>query len=294
MEDYKKKYEDLVKNFGCILNLNTVKESGVISVDDVKHLIPELKESEDEIIRKTIINGLKHDIASGQYKTIYGVNLEDVLVWFEKQKPDEWTDEDDKMVDLLITIFEVNYPDGFYKVNPINTPDMKGIHTHEIVKWLKSINSKKQNSRGEIEKKDINETCEYLTRYANSLYNTNEEKATKVYKLIDKLKSIKPFELKRQGEWVDCVVDILDWAEENGRISYSDYIDYSIMLTTFKPRNCAISEEEFKQAKKDAFNEALDKIEYHSGEPTFDDGWSAAVSFILKKYNINKVVSYDK
>lgn len=35
--------------------------------------------------------------------------------------------------------------------------------------------------------------------------------------------------------------------------------------------------------KKNAYNDALDKIEYHSGEPTFDDGWSAAIDYIRKK-----------
>lgn len=35
--------------------------------------------------------------------------------------------------------------------------------------------------------------------------------------------------------------------------------------------------------KKDAYNDALDKIEYHSGEPTFGDGWSAAIWYLKKK-----------
>ncbi len=42
-------------------------------------------------------------------------------------------------------------------------------------------------------------------------------------------------------------------------------------------------EEEIRKAKKEAFNAALDKIEYHSGEPTFDDGWSAAMDYMRKK-----------
>lgn len=45
-----------------------------------------------------------------------------------------------------------------------------------------------------------------------------------------------------------------------------------------------ITDEELAQAKKDAYNDALDKIEYHSGEPTFDDGWSAAIDYIRKKF----------
>ena len=49
------------------------------------------------------------------------------------------------------------------------------------------------------------------------------------------------------------------------------------------PQNFAVTDEDLAQAKKDAYNDALDKIEYHSGEPTFDDGWSAAIDYIKKK-----------
>ena len=44
-----------------------------------------------------------------------------------------------------------------------------------------------------------------------------------------------------------------------------------------------VTDEELAQAKKEAYNCALDKIEYHSGEPTFDDGWSAAIWYLKKR-----------
>ena len=50
-------------------------------------------------------------------------------------------------------------------------------------------------------------------------------------------------------------------------------------------QNLTVTDEELSQAKKEAYNDALNKIEYHSGEPTFDDGWSAAIWY-LKKRNI--------
>ena len=53
-------------------------------------------------------------------------------------------------------------------------------------------------------------------------------------------------------------------------------------LKSLRPQN-NITDEELAQAKKDAYNDALDKIEYHSGEPTFDDGWSAAIWYLKKK-----------
>ena len=43
------------------------------------------------------------------------------------------------MIELLIAIFQVNYPDGVYKVNPIGTTNMKVIHSTEIIKWLKGV-----------------------------------------------------------------------------------------------------------------------------------------------------------
>ena len=50
-----------------------------------------------------------------------------------------------------------------------------------------------------------------------------------------------------------------------------------------QPQNFTVTDEELAKAKKDAYNDALDKIEYHSGEPTFDDGWSAAIWYLKKR-----------
>lgn len=46
-----------------------------------------------------------------------------------------------------------------------------------------------------------------------------------------------------------------------------------------------LEKEELDRAKTDAFNIALDKIEYHSEEPSFSDGWDAAIQY-LKKVNL--------
>ena len=50
-----------------------------------------------------------------------------------------------------------------------------------------------------------------------------------------------------------------------------------------QPQNLIVTDEELAQAKKEAYNDALDKIEYHSGEPTFNDGWSAAIWYLKKR-----------
>ena len=66
-----------------------------------------------------------------------------ILRWADehpkKQKPAEWSEEDEKMRDLIVAIFEVNHPNGFFKANELGTTDMRGVHTEEIISWLKSI-----------------------------------------------------------------------------------------------------------------------------------------------------------
>jgi hypothetical protein len=47
-----------------------------------------------------------------------------------------------------------------------------------------------------------------------------------------------------------------------------------------------VTDEELAQAKKEAYNEVLDKIEYHDDWPTFDDGWSAAIWYLKKRNGI--------
>lgn len=54
-------------------------------------------------------------------------------------------------------------------------------------------------------------------------------------------------------------------------------------LKFIRPQNSSVTDEELAQAKKDAYNDTLDKIEYHSGEPTFDDGWAAAIWYLKKR-----------
>ena len=87
---------------------------------------------------------------SGYYKQAH-YDLEGALKMMEKeqkvlngsivqavQKPAEWSEEDEEMRKLLIAILEVNHPDGFFKANELGDSNMRGVHTEEIVSWLKS------------------------------------------------------------------------------------------------------------------------------------------------------------
>lgn len=48
-------------------------------------------------------------------------------------------------------------------------------------------------------------------------------------------------------------------------------------------RQINVTDKELAQARKEAYNEVLDKIEYHDDWPTFDDGWNAAILYLKKR-----------
>lgn len=100
--------------------------------------------------------------------------------------------------------------------------------------------------------------------------------------------------LEKQGEWskedekmFNSIVVHLNATcggfqeDEKWANKFLDWLKH--LKNRVQPQNLTVTDEELTQAKKDAYNDALDKIEYHSGEPTFDDGWSAAIDYIRKK-----------
>ena len=90
----------------------------VLYEDDVIEIFPELKESEDEKIRKDLIQWIDEfpdTIWRGHYK-------KDILAWLKKQgeqKP-TWSEEDEKMVKDIIAAIDTLY-------------------YHGMVNWLKSL-----------------------------------------------------------------------------------------------------------------------------------------------------------
>jgi hypothetical protein len=98
----------------------------------------------------------------------------------------------------------------------------------------------------------------------------------------------------------DLVEQKTPWSKEDERtikridsllhaINESEFEDIHNWLKSLRPQNSSVTDEELEQAKKDAYNDALDKIEYHSGEPTFDNGWDAAIWYLKKRNTMSKV-----
>lgn len=63
------------------------------SIEDLEGIFPELKESEDERMRKAIIRGVQ-DRKYASWTNFGGVDIEDVLDWLEKQGEQKYTQKD--------------------------------------------------------------------------------------------------------------------------------------------------------------------------------------------------------
>ena len=104
-------YDEAIEKLGVILNLNTVKESGTISVDDIRKIFPELKESEDEKIRKWLIAQLELKSDANNSRELELMILKSIA-WLEKQggqKPN-WSEEDEENFrDIVSAIHNVAY-----------------------------------------------------------------------------------------------------------------------------------------------------------------------------------------
>ena len=93
--DYEKAYKEAIKRAKLEL-----KVWGSIDCDVYKHLVrifPELAESEDERIRKKLIEAVKGDMVVGGTK-----DKQRAIAYLEKQKPVEWSEEDKSMIEWLI------------------------------------------------------------------------------------------------------------------------------------------------------------------------------------------------
>ena len=87
-----------------------LKACGDLDCDAARQIFrffPELEEGEDERIRKAIINVFA---SHKNYEVFFGVSVEDILAWLEKQgkqKP-AWSEEDEKILKDIKFNFEYN------------------------------------------------------------------------------------------------------------------------------------------------------------------------------------------
>lgn len=285
-------------------------------------MFPELKESEDEEIKKALIT---YHSSTGSTHVLDKFTSKQICDWLEKQG------DKDKLIQEL----------GKYKLK----------YTQEVLE--KHINSMSNKDDERLRKT----TIAFLKDFAEQGYENAVEcidwlekqakKDEEILILKDKIESLHAaiiaikethkIELEKQGKqksvewhredeqnlnaclgyipdeflrrWLQDAIHTrydkpAEWSEEDEyhkrqilRILKDNGCSQTLQEKTEKwieerlksikdrvqPQNLTVTDEELAQAKEDAYNDALGKIEYHSGEPTFDDGWSAAIWYLKKR-----------
>ena len=98
----------------------------------IEYLFPELKESEDERIRKALIRYFTLSDDNADYQCC-GVYYKDIVAWLERKeyKPIEWSEEDESHIKRIIEHFEGRKKD-------LKTQWVAELHNKEI-DWLKHL-----------------------------------------------------------------------------------------------------------------------------------------------------------
>ena len=180
--DYKEKYEKLEK---------FIKDLYPFMSDYYKEktegMIPELKESNDELIIKDIISYLKYkhsdpDVAYRKY--------DKWIAWLEKQKPTDkieqvsaWSEEDERMFSGLNSIVEDWY-------NTMSEKEKEYYGDCGYINWLKSLKDRIQlQPKQEWSKEDNKMLNNVIQRIKDLDHYWNKPTDEK---MIDWLKSLKP------------------------------------------------------------------------------------------------------
>ena len=229
-------------------------------------IFSQFEESEDERIRKALLKWFLQFKQNDMFND--DISFKDILAWLEKQhKKDE---------EILILKDQIE---------SLHAARKALIEVHKI----------------ELKKQDEQWSEEDESMYIRTLGILGKcymgELPTKVEEELNWFKSLKDrVQPQPRQEWseedeealeevqINCEIicyirQRLNYESEKGKKKIQKCENW---LKSLRPQNNA-TDEELTQAKKNAYNDALDKIEYHSEEPTFDDGWDAAIWYLKKR-----------
>lgn len=135
IEEKAKRYDEAIKRAKAMIKVAANQDE---SIGFANTIFPELNESEDEKIRKTLI-----EYFNVYPKDYYGaLKKSHIIAWLEKQgekKPIEWKDSDEKY--LFWALLSIQKDIAASEINGINTKDL-----NDCVRWLYSL---KQRIKGE-------------------------------------------------------------------------------------------------------------------------------------------------
>lgn len=138
MNNYKEKYNKALRKALDLYN------QGLIN-PPLEHIFPELKESEDERIRKGLIKILNEIVINTNYKELgIDYNIRDMITWLEEQNP-AWSEKDKNLLNRLIGVL-----DG------TNKEDYHEGWEEKFLPWLKTFKERMQPKQ-----------CEHLENFDN-------------------------------------------------------------------------------------------------------------------------------
>ena len=275
IEEKAKRYDEALK---VVEKLHrSWKETQNRAADEIEEAFPELQDGEDERIRKYIM-----DIVKGHCNG--GVEYKKCIAWLEKRKPA-------KTPEWMIEFLDRYRSRIGASLDYDECKDIDG-SILAILEWLKGNPNVRRTFTectdfgSELEK----QVSHIMAGIFNGEFQYNKPFVEYVSKvLLGYAKREIPPEWSEDDEeirsWLVSDLNTLRKAYAKSDAIYrmeTEWLNALKWRVSAQPQ-AELTDGQLAQAKKDAFNAALDKIEYHSGEPTFDDGWSAAVAFLTGK-----------
>lgn len=171
MDTYEKKYKNALTIAQSRFKIE--KDESVLTC--LGMMFPELRESEDERIRKAIVN--LFEVASEAYLVeATGFKKEQFLSYLEKQKEQklaEWSEEDEKQLDDIISIIRGAYEHGI---------TISETRHRNAYSWLNNLRPSWKPSEEQME---VLLNAEGLVRANN--YNENAKILASLYEQLKKL-----------------------------------------------------------------------------------------------------------
>ena len=98
--DYEKKYKEALERAREVIKNNP--DFVRITPQLMGEIFPELAESEDERIKKNLIELFHDTVSNDEIFSDYGLDKTEVLAWLEKQEKPKWSEEDEEELEIAI------------------------------------------------------------------------------------------------------------------------------------------------------------------------------------------------
>lgn len=169
-----KKFEDFLDKMRGLLD-NAKKQGHIIvRVEDIENTFPELKESEDEKIRKEIISYLHNEKKVKRY--ISDIEFDKWIAWLEKQAEQKsaWSEEDEQ---IILSIEQAMNCASLLNVVPEKIDKIKT--------WLKSLKDRCTWKPSSLQMECLHDAINHYhtNGYPASKLNELYEQMSKIYKL---------------------------------------------------------------------------------------------------------------